>query len=32
MPEILHRIFIEADPETIYKAITTEQGLKNWYS
>lgn len=31
MPKILHRIFIEADPETIQKAITTEQGLKSWW-
>lgn len=32
MPEILHRVFIDATPEKIYDAITTEKGLKSWWT
>ena len=32
MPEILHRVFIDASSETIYNAITTELGLKSWWT
>lgn len=32
MPEILHRVFIDSTPEKIYNAITTEEGLKSWWT
>ena len=32
MSDILHRIQIEARPETVYDAITTSEGLSTWWT
>src|SRR3990170_2760144 len=32
MTEIRHNVAIKATPETIYKAITTQEGLENWWA
>lgn len=32
MAEILHRITIQAPPERVYEAITTTEGLRNWWT
>jgi uncharacterized protein YndB with AHSA1/START domain len=33
MPDILHRVGIKsASPETIYQALTTREGLSNWWT
>lgn len=32
MPDIIHRIEINADTETVFSALATEQGLKGWWT
>ena len=32
MPEIRHNVIIKTTPEKIYEAITTEEGLANWWT
>jgi len=32
LPDILHAILIDASPETVYNAITREEGLKSWWT
>src|SRR4051812_23419885 len=32
MAEIRHNVVIKATPEKIYKAITTQEGLANWWA
>ena len=32
MPEIHHEIKIKADPEAVFAALTTVDGLKGWYA
>jgi uncharacterized protein YndB with AHSA1/START domain len=32
MPEIIHRIGIEAPPERVYRALATRSGLINWWT
>lgn len=32
MPEIMHRFHIKAEPARIYRAITTAEGLRNWWT
>jgi uncharacterized protein YndB with AHSA1/START domain len=32
MTEIGHNVVIKATPEKIYKAITTQEGLANWWA
>jgi uncharacterized protein YndB with AHSA1/START domain len=32
MPNICHRLLIEASPETVYHAITSEEGLSAWWT
>ena len=32
MPSILHRIIIHASPEKIYEAVSTVEGLRNWWT
>ena len=32
MADILHRIKIKAPPERVYEALTTEQGLADWWT
>jgi uncharacterized protein YndB with AHSA1/START domain len=32
MPEIVHRIGIEAPPERVYRALATRSGLINWWT
>ncbi len=32
MAEILHQLTIAADPEAVYEALTTEDGLANWWT
>ena len=32
MPEIKHNVIIKAPPEKIYQAITTQEGLANWWA
>jgi len=32
MPDILHRIGIKASPETVYAALTEQEGLAGWWT
>ena len=32
MPEIQHEIKIKADPNSVFNALTTVEGLKGWYA
>jgi uncharacterized protein YndB with AHSA1/START domain len=32
MPEIRHNVTINATPEKVYEAITTQEGLANWWA
>ena len=32
MPDSLHEIFVQADPETVFKAWTTSNGLASWWT
>lgn len=32
MADILHMVPIQASPDAVYKAITTEEGLKSWWT
>jgi uncharacterized protein YndB with AHSA1/START domain len=32
MPDIMHRIKIPAPPERIYQALTTADGIRNWWT
>jgi len=32
MPDILHRVGVAAEPERIYEALTTVEGVRNWWS
>jgi len=32
MPDIIHQLDIEAPPEKIYEAVTTQEGLSNWWA
>ena len=32
MPEIRHNVIIKTTPEKVYEAITTQQGLANWWA
>ena len=32
MPEIKHNVIIKAIPEKVYEAITTQEGLANWWA
>jgi len=32
MPDILHRVGVAADPERVYEALTTVEGIRNWWS
>ena len=32
MPEIRHNIIIKTTPEKVYEAITTQEGLANWWA
>jgi len=32
MPDIIHRIEINVDKETVFSSLTTEQGLKGWWT
>jgi uncharacterized protein YndB with AHSA1/START domain len=32
MPDILHRIKINASPQRVYDALTLQEGLSNWWS
>ena len=31
MPDILHRVGIDAPPERVYEALTTSEGLRGWW-
>ena len=32
MPNILHRVGIAAEPDRVFEALTTVEGIKNWWS
>lgn len=32
MPEIRHTLIIKTNPEKVYEAITTQEGLANWWA
>lgn len=32
MPEIMHTLKVNAEPERIYQAITTAEGIRNWWT
>ena len=32
MPEIRHNVIIKTTPEKVYEAITTQEGLANWWA
>jgi uncharacterized protein YndB with AHSA1/START domain len=32
MPDILHRVGIAAEPDVVFGALTTVEGIKNWWS
>lgn len=32
MPDMLHEVIIDAPPNSVYEAITTEKGLKSWWT
>jgi len=32
MPDILHRVGIDADPDQVFAALTTIEGLRGWWS
>ncbi len=32
MPDIRHRITIDAPPERVYEAVTTQEGLESWWT
>ena len=32
MPEIKHNVIIKTTPEKVYEAITTQEGLANWWA
>jgi hypothetical protein len=32
MPDILHRVGINAKPEKVFKALTTLEGLRHWWT
>jgi len=32
MPDIMHRIKIHASPERVYQALTTAEGIRNWWT
>lgn len=32
MPEIRHNLIIKTNPEKVYEAITTQEGLANWWA
>jgi uncharacterized protein YndB with AHSA1/START domain len=32
MPDIMHRITIHTTPERVYEAITTAEGIRNWWT
>jgi uncharacterized protein YndB with AHSA1/START domain len=32
MPDIMHLIKIHASPERIYQALTTAEGIRNWWT
>ena len=32
MPEIKHNLIIKTNPEKVYEAITTQEGLANWWA
>lgn len=32
MPDIMHLVRIHAPPERVYQALTTEEGIRNWWT
>ena len=32
MPDIMHLVKIRAAPERVYQAITTAEGIRNWWT
>jgi uncharacterized protein YndB with AHSA1/START domain len=32
MPDILHLVKIQASPERVYRALTTSEGIRNWWT
>ena len=32
MPDILHRLTIHAPPERVFEALTTAEGIRNWWT
>lgn len=32
MPDILHRVGIAAEPDRVFEALTTVEGIRNWWS
>jgi len=32
MPDILHKVIMDASPEDVYRAITEEEGVRNWWT
>ena len=32
MPDIMHLIKIRVSPERVYQAITTAEGIRNWWT
>lgn len=32
MPDIMHLIRIQASPERVYQALTTAEGIRNWWT
>lgn len=32
MPDILHRLILRASPEEVYSALTTAEGVRNWWT
>jgi uncharacterized protein YndB with AHSA1/START domain len=32
MPDIMHLVKINASPERVYQALTTPEGIRNWWT
>ncbi len=32
MPDIMHLISIQSSPERVYQALTTAEGIRNWWT
>jgi uncharacterized protein YndB with AHSA1/START domain len=32
MPDIAMRLAVEADPDTVYRAVSTSEGIRNWFT